>query len=149
MKTKIMLGLTAFVCASLPLSAQADPAGQTGAGNALVGPLFYTPLERDAIDRGTTPVDSTKDSAANGNPVPPAVLRFNGRVERSAGRTSAWVSGRPLERLASDLPDTRLRLQGERLRIDTTRSTRWLKAGERFKPEQAPSPNPGDGIPPE
>ena len=149
MKMIFMLGLATFAFASLPLGLHADPGEQTGRGNALVGPLFYTPLERDAIDRGTPPVDSNANPTATGKPVPPVVLRFDGRVERSAGRTTAWVSGRPLELVEPGLPDTQLRLQGERLRIDTTRSTRWLKTGEQFKPEQAPLTGSNNAAPPE
>lgn len=155
MKTKIILGMTAFALASLSVGLQADSADSTDTtdtaslGNALVGTLFYTPLERDAIDRGSTPVDSVRGSADSSNQPPPAVLRFNGRVERSAGRTTAWVSGRPLERVQPGLPDTRLTLQGERLRIETPYSTRWLKAGEQFKPDRPEPSKSNDPAQPE
>ncbi len=136
LKTLLTVTLGAASMTALADSVRAD--------NALVGPLFYTPLERDAIDRGNLAVPGD-DSNGGGDQAPPTVLRFNGRVERSAGRSTAWVSGRPLERLQPTLPDARLRLQGERLRIDTPESTRWLKAGESFKPEQR-QPQPSGGL---
>lgn len=148
MKAKIILGLTAFAFSSLPLMTKANSGDTTGIGNALVGPLFYTPLERDAIDRGGIPADSNGESTATSSQPPPAILRFDGRVERSAGRTTAWVSGRPLERAQSGLPETRLRLQGERLRIETPRSTRWLKAGEQFERDQPAARESNDTVQP-
>jgi len=133
MKLGIMLGLTTIALGSQPANTKAET---TNPGNALVGSLFYTPLERDAIDRGNVAVNSNGESSAS-DQTAPVVLRFNGRVERSGGRTSAWVSGQPLKRVQPGLPDARLRLQGERLRIETAETTRWLKAGEQFVPERS------------
>ncbi|MFK7964132.1 MAG: hypothetical protein AB8C46_09230 [Burkholderiaceae bacterium] len=137
MKRTIVYASLLVLLSNASLIGKADSAG---IGNALVGPLFYTPLERDAIDRGNLAVPGDGDSTGQGNQDPPEILRFDGRVERSAGRSTAWVSGRPLERLRPRLPDARLRLQGERLRIDTPESTRWLRAGESFEPEQSEPP---------
>lgn len=98
------------------------------AQNDLIGPLFYTPTERDALD--TQGSDESSPTGTAPTQVTPEVLRFNGSVRRSAGRSTGWISGKRLEAIRPGNDLLSIRLAGDQLRVELRENTALLKAGE-------------------
>jgi hypothetical protein len=92
----IVLALAAILLASTPL-ANAQVAAKPARGNAAqesppgggLGRLFYTPERRQVLDQqrlSNRPADKQVESRQ---------LSFDGLVQRSSGKQTVWVNGRP------------------------------------------------------
>lgn len=94
-----------------------------------IGRIFYTMAERALLEARTLdgePAPSAQIAGTAGE------LRFDGLVRRSRGPTTGWVDGRAIGTRPTPTDERRLRLSGDRLRIDTEQGTVELRPGERL-----------------
>lgn len=113
-----------FVCVALTLSFLLAPS--VAAQGAGIGRIFFTPDERRAleVEAGDRKPETGKSSGSE--------LVFNGVVRRSAGRSTVWVNGAPLDLLPREVR-SRYRLHGNRLYVDDSFGPIRLAPGEARK----------------
>jgi hypothetical protein len=93
-----------------------------------IGRVFFTAQERRALEAQAgkvTPSESVKQGTATRS----SELRFNGMVQRSGGRATAWVNGAPLDLLSSE-KRRQYRLNGDRLLVNDSFGESQLSVGE-------------------
>lgn len=78
-----LIGLSLVTC----MAGAADPLGR----------LFYTPAQRLQLDTLRNEKKTAPPAAEPEQPVPvPEVLRYDGSVRRSDGKTTVWINNRPV-----------------------------------------------------
>lgn len=61
-----------------------------------LGRLFFTPLERAALDRQRYQ-SGTLSERADEEPLPMESITLNGHIRRSGGKSTVWLNGKPVQ----------------------------------------------------
>ena len=98
------------------------------ADNDALGPLFFTPEQRDIVDGLVQPKPSQATEVPE-QELPP-VARYNGSVQRSGGRSTAWVDGIRLEGIDQHRAGVELKLSGRRLAVRDAQGVKLVEPGQ-------------------
>ncbi len=121
--------------------------------DSISGRLFFTPAERAALDRARAQNIAIQNRQGNPNT---SDLTLNGVIQRSDGKETFWVNGRPIDN-GADAADPRLLpgRQGHKLEMPLTHDAYRLKVGQSINPatgqvteSYSTRPQPGGDSPP-
>ncbi len=96
--------------------------------NLSLGPLFFTPEQRDIVD-GLIKPTAVPVSKVPEQELPP-VARYNGSVRRSGGRSTGWVNGIRLEGIDQRKAKAQLELRGRRLAVRNAQGLSLVEPGQ-------------------